>query len=93
MQLIPQTTKDNVTTFWHGMFSNDKSRMLIDGRNPEGVMVHPMTTLRSWTQWSDNPDAIIQTLLDSALEITTEEIKAEQQDVNSIWYVDLVGDV
>tara|TARA_R110002051_G_scaffold274470_1_gene335190 strand:- start:555 stop:863 length:309 start_codon:yes stop_codon:yes gene_type:complete len=89
VELIPQETKDNVPTFCEGMFSNDKSRMLIDGRNPKGVIVHPLSTLKSWTQWSNNPDAIIQALIDSALEYTAEEIKAEQKNVNSIWYVDL----
>lgn len=93
MLLIPQSTKDNVPTFWNGMFSNDNSRMLIDGRNPEGVMVHPMTTLRAWAQWSASPDDVIQSLLDSAIEYTTAEIQAEQQDVNSIWYVEPEGEI
>jgi len=100
MLKIDQETKDNVPTFWMGLFSNDgiknsddswikePSRMLIDGKNSKGEMVHPMSVLRAWTQWSDNPDEVIQTLLDSAIEYTTEEIKVEQRDVNSIWYVD-----
>ena len=33
MDLIPQSTKDNVPTFWQGLFSNDQSRILIDGYN------------------------------------------------------------
>lgn len=86
MALIPQTTKDNVPTFWMGLFSNDNSRMLIDGKTPSGEMVHPITVLRAWTQWSNNPDEVIQTLLDSAIEYTTEEIKAAQRDINSVWY-------
>ena len=88
MGLIPQTTKDNVPTFWSGMFSSDNSRMLIDGKNDRGEMVHPLSTLRAWTQWSNSPDEVILSLLDSAIEYTTEEIKAEQQDINSIWYVE-----
>jgi len=100
MLKIDRTTKDNVPTFWMGLFSSDgikaadgswakePSRMLIDGKNAKGEMVHPLSTLRAWTQWSNSPDEVILSLLDSAIEYTTEEIKAEQKDINSIWYVE-----
>ncbi len=90
MELIPQTTKDNVPTFWNGMFSSDNSRMLIDGKNDKGEMVHPLSTLRAWTRWSNSPDEVILSLIDSAIEYTIEEIRAEQQDINSIWYIEQV---
>lgn len=101
--LIPKTTKDNVPTFWMGLFSNDgvkgsngawivePSRMLIDGRNDEGELVHPHQVLLTWTQWSDNPDKVIQTLLDTAIEHTTEAFTSLKGDVGSIWYVEPEG--
>jgi hypothetical protein len=100
MLKIPQETKDNVPTFWMGLFSNDgikdsegswvkePSRMLIDGYNDNNELVHPMPVLRAWTQWATNPDEVIQTLLDTAEEYTKEEIKAAKIDVDSIWYVE-----
>jgi hypothetical protein len=32
IDLIPQSTKDNVPTFYSALFSNDSTRMLIDER-------------------------------------------------------------
>ena len=88
MNLIPQSTKDNVPTFYSALFSNDDSRMLIDGRNGNGELVHPMTVLLAWTQWSANPSEAVQAILDDAIEYTTGEFNALRSDVNSIWYVE-----
>ena len=88
MNLIPQSTKDNVPTFYSALFSNDNSRMLIDGRNGNGELVHPMTVLLAWTQWSANPSEAVQAILDDAIEYTTGEFNALRSDVNSIWYVE-----
>lgn len=99
-ELIPKTTKDNVPTFWMALFSNDgvkdangkwlvePSRMLIDGRNDKGELVHPMAVLLSWTQWSDNPSGVIQALLDDSIEYTAAEFNTLKGDVDSIWYVE-----
>tara|TARA_R110000772_G_scaffold67595_1_gene150083 strand:- start:2067 stop:2375 length:309 start_codon:yes stop_codon:yes gene_type:complete len=86
MNLIPQTTKDNIPTFYSGLFSNDNSRMLIDGRNDKGELVHPMSVLLKWTQWSENPSEVVQSLLDDAIEYTAQEFTTLKADVNSIWY-------
>ena len=88
MNLIPQSTKDNVPTFYSALFSNDNSRMLIDGRNGNGELVHPMTVLLAWTQWSENPSEAVQAILDDAIEYTADEFNALRSDVNSIWYVE-----
>tara|TARA_R110001632_G_scaffold84188_2_gene185858 strand:- start:184 stop:492 length:309 start_codon:yes stop_codon:yes gene_type:complete len=88
MNLIPQTTKDNVPTFYSGLFSNDNSRMLIDGRNDKGELVHPMSVLLKWTQWSENPNGVVQSLLGDALEYTVVEFNTLKNDVDSIWYTD-----
>ena len=88
MNLIPQSTKDNVPTFYSALFSNDNSRMLIDGRNGKGELVHPMTVLLAWTQWSANPSEAVQAILDDAIEYTAGEFNALRSDVNSIWYVE-----
>ena len=100
MGLIPQSTKNNVPTFWKGLFSNDAeydesgkmtkepSRMLIDGYNDKRELVHPMQVLQAWTQWSDNPQETITQLLSSAIEYTPIEIKAEKGDINSIWHIE-----
>ena len=88
MNLIPQSTKDNVPTFYSALFSNDNSRMLIDGRNGKGELVHPMTVLLAWTQWSANPSEAVQAILEDAIEYTTDEFNALRGDVNSIWYVE-----
>lgn len=91
MNLISQATKDNVPTFSLGLFSNDGSRMLLDGYNDKGVMVHPMPVLLAWTQWDDNPADTIQTLLDNSIEYTAQEFTALKNDVGSIWYVEPEG--
>ena len=88
MNLIPQSTKDNVPTFYSALFSNDNSRMLIDGRNGNGELVHPMTVLLAWTQWSASPSEAVQAILDDAIEYTAAEFNALRSDVNSIWYVE-----
>lgn len=87
MNLIPQTTKDYVPTFWGGLFSNDNSRMLIDGYNDKREIVHPQSTFDSWLQWSDNPKEVQESILSSAIEYTSAEIKAEIKNPESIWYV------
>lgn len=88
MDLIPQSTKDNVPTFYKGLFSNDNSRMLIDGRNEKGALVHPMPTLLKWTQWSDNPEQVVNALIAESIEYTMEEFMLLKNNINSIWYVD-----
>lgn len=88
MNLIPQSTKDNVPTFWKGRFSNDKSRMLIDGYNEKRELVHTQSTLSAWLQWSQNPEEIQAQLIATSIEYTKEEIKALRNDVNSIWYIE-----
>jgi len=92
MALIPQSTKDNVPTFHQGLFSNDNSRMLIDGKNAKGEMVHPQTTLDAWLQWSPNPREIQDALLAEAPEYTVAEFNVLKNDVNSIWYAAPLGD-
>jgi len=91
MDLIPQSTKDNVPTFYSALFSNDNLRVLIDGRNDKGQLVHPMGVLLSWTQWSENPSEVVQLLLDDAIEYTVEEFNTLKNDVDSIWYVEQEG--
>ena len=93
MILIPQSTKDNVPTFWHGMFSKDNSRMLIDGRNLNGDLVHPQEVLSAWLQWSDSPLETQELIISTAVEYTAIEIKTEQQDRDSIWYAEQEGDI
>ena len=97
---IPETTKNNVPTFWSALYSNDgvkgddgkwvvePSRLLLDGRNGKGELVHPMTVLLAWTQWSANPSEAVQALLDDAIEYTSDEFKAIRDDVYSIWHVE-----
>ena len=97
---IPATTKNNVPTFWSALYSNDgvkgddgkwvvePSRLLLDGRNGNGELVHPMTVLLAWTQWSANPSEVVQAILDDAIEYTAAEFNALRSDVNSIWYVE-----
>ncbi len=87
MNLIPQSTKDNVPTFWKGMFSNDGSRMLIDGYNEQGSLVHPQAVLDAWLQWENNPEETQELLIGTAIEYTAQEIKLEQSNPNSIWYI------
>ena len=89
--LIPQATKDNVPLFWDGVFSSDISLLLIDGNSDSGGMVHPMSTLLSWVQWSENPNEVIAGILSDAIEYTYDEYQAEKNDVNSVWYIAPVG--
>lgn len=103
MDLIPQSTKANVPTFWQGLFSNDAeydengmmtkepTRMLIDGYNEQGVLVHPQATLDAWLQWSGNPIVIQDQLIGEAIEYTTEELSELKLDINSIWYAPIMG--
>jgi len=84
--LIPQSTKNNIPTYNQGLFSNDGSRLLIDGYNDARSLVHPLATLTAWLQWELNPQLIIDQLISTAIEYTHIEILAEKADVNSIWY-------
>ena len=83
--LIPQETKDNVPSYPAGYFSNEGSRLLIDGYNEDGELVHPQSTFDAWLQWSDNPQEIQESILSSATEYTKEEFKAEKIKPGSIW--------
>lgn len=91
IDLIPQTTKDKVPTFSQGLFSSDNSRMMIDGYNAQGVLVHPQATLDAWLQWSADPQATQAALLTAASEYTKDEFMVLKADVNSIWYVEPEG--
>lgn len=92
MNLIPQDTKDNVPTFWVGFFSNDSSRMLIDGYNEARELVHPQATFDAWLQWSDNPRETQESILSSAIEYTQEEYQENKINPDSIWFVNLDGE-
>jgi len=99
MPLIPLETKKYIPTFWGARFSNDgvkdsegiyttePSFLLLDGYNDSRELVHSMQVLRAWTQWADDPDEVIQNLLDTAIEYTAEEINIEQRDVDSMWFI------
>ncbi len=86
MNLIPQSTKDNVPTFSKGLFSNDNSRMLIDGYNTKGELVQPSKVLDSWLQWSENKEEVVNQLLESSIEYTKQDMLSEKKDPKSIWY-------
>lgn len=87
MNLIPQATKDNVPTFYSGLFSNDNSRMLIDGRNANGDLVHSWGVLLSWLQWEVDPMATLNLIVDNSIEYTTAEFNAEKSKLESMWHV------
>ena len=93
MNLIPQSTKDNVPTFWQGLFSSDQSRMLIDGYNEQRELVHPQATLDAWLQWSSSPQEVQNNLLEEAIEYTSAEFTALKDDVNSVWYIEPEGEL
>lgn len=76
-----------------GLVSNDKSRVLIDGYNAKGETVHPRSVMLQWLQWDIDPESMLEDILHDAIEYTAEEIKAEQRDINSIWYVEPEGDI
>ena len=86
MLLIPQSTKDNVPSFWSGLFSSDGTRMLIDGYNDNREMVHSKNALLSWLQWSEKPLDVLDELLATSIEYTVEEISSQKVNVNSVWY-------
>jgi len=86
MTLIPQETKDYIPNFWLGKFSNDKSRLLIDGYDGQGDLVHPQSQLDAWLQWEDDPQATQELIISTSIEYTKEQIQAEFNDYNSIWY-------
>lgn len=88
MNLIPQATKDNVPTFYSALFSNDNSRMLIDGRNEKGELVHSWEALLSWLQWEYDPLATLNTIVDNSIEYTSQEFVTLKYNSNSIWYVE-----
>jgi hypothetical protein len=100
MSLIPAETKANIPTFWLARFSNDgvkaedgswatePSRILIDGYNQQRKLVHPESTFNKWLQWSENPQSIVELLLDTAIEYTAVDLSVEKNKPNSIWYVE-----
>lgn len=86
MALIPADTKAYVPGFWSGRFSNDQERMIIDGKNNDGDIVHPQNILNSWLQWEPDPQATMNLILSTAIEYTVEEFLLEKNDSNSIWF-------
>lgn len=86
MNLIPQSTKDNVPNFWLGKLSNNNERLLIDGYNDKRELVQPVAILNLWLSWSENKEEIISQLLSSSIEYTKEALQSEYRDMNSIWY-------
>lgn len=88
MNLIPQATKDNVPTFCSALFSNDNTRMLIDGRNDKGELVHSWEALLSWLQWETDPLITLNVIVDNSIEYTAQEFAALKSDVDSIWHVE-----
>jgi hypothetical protein len=86
MNLIPEETKKFVPNFGGNRVSNDKSRMILDGYNEKGELVHPDRTLNIWLQWSDEPEKTRDLLLSTAIEYTKEELIAETKNPDSIWY-------
>ena len=93
MNLIPQATKGNVPTFYSALFSNDNTRMLIDGRNYKGELVHSWEVLLSWLQWEADPLAALNTIVDNSIEYTFREYSALKDDINSIWYFDQESEI
>ena len=87
MNLIPQATKDNVPTFYSALFSNDNTRILIDGRNDKGELVHSWWVLLAWLQWEVNPLVTLNAIVYNSIEYTAQEFAALKNDVDSIWYV------
>ena len=97
---IPATTKNNIPTFWSALCSNDgvkgddekwviePSRILLDGRNNKGELVHSWGVLLAWLQWEADPLATLNTILDDAIEYTADEFHTLRGDVKSIWYVE-----
>jgi hypothetical protein len=102
MSLIPQSTKDTAKAFWGGVFSNDAvynqdgsmtmepSRMLIDGRNSKGELVHTDATFNKWLQHEANPKAIKDLIISNAIEYTAEEMQEQINNPNSIWHLEQV---
>lgn len=97
-ELIPQETKDNLHEYGTCLFSNDSatnggepSRVLIDGYNELNNIVLSQETINEWLQWSDNPAAVIAVMMhpDNVVNYTKAEFKAEKEDNNSIWYVEV----
>ena len=86
MLRIPQATKDNIPNFWLGKFSNGQERLLIDGYNDDGILVHPQEQLDAWLQWENNPQETQAALISTAIEYTKDQMLAEFDKPESIWY-------
>lgn len=97
-ELIPQSTMDNPKfNFWGGLFSNDgamklgkwmtiPSRILIDGRNSKGDLVHPDATFNKWLESEVDPVGLRQIIIEGSEEITKEQYSTLKSNPISIWY-------
>lgn len=92
MTLIPQETKDNISSFWLNKFSNDNSRILLAGYSGTGELLHSTEKMLAWVQWEQDPQAKITELIQTAIEYTKDEIQAEFANPESIWYSAPVSD-
>jgi hypothetical protein len=88
MNLIPQSTKDGQPDFWKQLFSNDNSRVLLDGYNSSRDLVHPNAVLMAWLAGEGDPEATLELILSDAVEYTREEYWIRGADISSIWYVE-----
>lgn len=89
MNLIPESTKNNIPTFWGGTFSSDNTRKIEPGYHSDGTIAHDITTLLAWLQWEVDPQATLNLILEEAKqhEMTKEQFQEAKNNVNSIWYI------
>lgn len=90
VSLIPQETK-NIPSFTLNKFSNDSSRILLSGRE-NGVVRYSQETMLAWLQGEADPQATLDILIDSSIEYTKAQIKAQFRNPQSIWYSPIVSD-
>jgi len=86
VDLIPESTKNNMPLFWQSKFSIDNKYLLMAGYDDNRKLVHSDDSLLKWIGSEPDPQKVLDDLLSTAIEYTSEEYQILLHDSNSIWY-------
>lgn len=66
----------------------EPTRLLLDGKNENGVLVHTDATFNAWLKHESNPQGLKDLILSNAIEYTRAQLDELTNNPNSIWYVE-----
>lgn len=68
----------------------EPTRLLLDGRNESGDLVHTDATFNAWLKHESNPQGLKDLILSYAIEYNRTQLDDLTENPNSIWYSEQV---